>query len=77
MFENLTKPTPKKGTILWLIITVLYVMTVIVNEHFELLEAFNFNTKTVSLIKMFGVFGYVFSTLYNFNQTPKNDAPLP
>ena len=77
MFENLTKSTPKKGTILWLIITVLYVMTVIVNEHFELLEAFNFNTKTVSLIKMFGVFGYVFSTLYNFNQTPKNDAPLP
>ena len=77
MLNNLSQPTPKKGTLLWFIMTILYVFTIIVNEHFELLEAFNFNAQTISTIKLLGTIGYILSTLGIFNQTPKNNESPP
>jgi len=72
MLNNLTEKTPRKTTLLWLILTALYTMCIIINDHYDLIQALHFGERTASIIKMVGVFGYVFSTLANFNQKPKD-----
>jgi len=54
--------------------TALYAMSIIINEHYDLIQALHFGERTASIIKMVGVFGYVLSTLLNFNQKPKNGS---
>lgn len=77
MIKRLTDKTPKKPTLIWLLMTMLYVLSIIINEHFELLEAFQFSNETISIIKIIGVFGYILTTVTNFIQTPKRNDTSP
>lgn len=77
MLRKVTVRTPKKSTGIWLLMTIVYVLSIIVNEHFTLLEAFEFPEKVIAGIKLFGVLGYLFLTTANFIKKPNSNHGPP
>jgi choline-glycine betaine transporter len=74
MLQNFSQPTPKKGTVLWFVLTCVYALSILINEHFELLQALQLNAQTISLIKTIGTLGYMVTTIFNLNQTTNNQT---
>lgn len=66
--ENLSKPTPKKNVNNWLILTVLYTITIFINEQFSLIHAIGLNQQIENIIKMIGAFLYILITTFNFSK---------
>ena len=66
--ENLSNPTPKKNVNYWLILTVLYTVTIFVNEQFDLIHAIGLSEQMEAVIKMSSGFLYMLLTALNFSK---------
>ncbi len=68
MITNLKNPTPEKNIKIWILFTVLYTITIFVNEQFSLIHAIGLNQQIENIIKMLGAFSYILLTTFNFSK---------
>lgn len=75
----LKQATPKSNVVFWVITTILYAFSILINEQFKVIHDIGLSEKTEAVIKMFGTFLYIFLTAINFSQTQKlgGDNPPP
>ena len=69
LIENLKERTPKPNIIFWILSTIIYIICIIINEYFDLINnVFNFSEKTENIIRLIGITIYVTITTFNFNK---------
>lgn len=66
--RRLTAATPKKYVWRWLFHTVLYGCCILINEHYELIEAMGFSPYMQAAIRVAGTVIYMFLTTYSFQK---------
>ena len=70
LIDNIKAKTPKLNVIIWLISTIMYICTIIINEHFDLLQnVFQFEIKMQNYIRLIGIIIYISITTFNFSKT--------
>lgn len=70
-FKKISNATPYKNVVFWGLITALYSLIILVNEHFDLVSALGFSDKALAHIKVWGVYAYIFITTYHFYKEKK------
>lgn len=73
IIRRLTEATPKPYVWRWLLHTALYSCCILVNEHFELIEAMGFSPYIQTVIRIAGTMIYILLTTYSFQKT-NNDT---
>lgn len=66
---KLNEPTPRENTRFWKISTIIFLLSIFINENFALICELGFSEKTESVIKSFGAFIYAAVTFYNFHKS--------
>ncbi|MBS1773921.1 MAG: hypothetical protein JST82_13770 [Bacteroidetes bacterium] len=69
IIRKLSAATPQNYVWQWLLVTMLYSCCILVNEHFELIQALELSQHIQNLIRMAGVLVYIFLTTYSFQKT--------
>jgi len=80
LISKLTESTPKLNVLLWIITTILYTFSIVINEQFHVIHDIGLSSKTEAIIKTIGMFLYIFLTTINFSQTNQKiggDNPPP
>lgn len=80
LINKLTESTPKPNVFLWLLTTLLYTISIVINEQFHVIHDIGLSGKTEAIIKAIGIFLYIFLTTLNFSQTNQKiggDNPPP
>lgn len=73
LIDNIKAKTPKLNVIIWLISTIMYICTIIINEHFDLLQnVFQFEIKMQNYIRLIGMVTYISITTFNFSKIDTN-----
>jgi hypothetical protein len=73
LIDNIKAKTPKLNVIIWLISTIMYICTIIINEHFDLLQnVFQFEIKMQNYIRLIGMVVYISITTFNFSKIDTN-----
>ena len=73
LIDNIKARTPKLNVIIWLISTIVYICTIIINEHFDLLQnVFQFEIKMQNYIRLIGMIIYISITTFNFSKIDTN-----
>lgn len=70
-FKKIANATPYKNVVLWGLMTALYSLIILINEHFDLISALGFSPKVLAHIKLLGVYAYIFMTTYQFYKEKK------
>jgi hypothetical protein len=69
--KKLANATPYTNVRQWAIWSAVYALLLLLNEHFELIEALGFSAQTLSVIKLLGVYLYMSFSTYHFYQQKK------
>ena len=72
---KLTQPTPRINVIIWQIGTFIFLLSMFINEHYDLLLNIGFKEQAVNIVRVVGVFIYKAFTFYNFNQSKYDKKP--
>jgi hypothetical protein len=67
-FKKIASATPYKNVVLWALYSIVYALLILINEHFELIEALGLSPRTLSIIKVSGVYLYIAITTYQFHK---------
>jgi Ca2+/Na+ antiporter len=73
LVEKLSNATPRKSILRWLIITLLYGFSIIVNDHFDLVTALGLPQRIEAVIRLCGVYLYIVLTTYFFHKTKEDE----
>lgn len=66
---KLNEPTPKGNTLIWKITTIIFLLSIFINENLAVIDALGFSENTENLIRSIGAFVYAAVTFYNFHKS--------
>lgn len=73
LLDKLAKATPRKNILQWVVMTLLYGFAIIVNDHFDLVQALGLPERPEAVVRLCGVYLYIFLTAYSFQKTKDDE----
>ena len=73
LIENLSKATPKKNILYWILLSGLYGFAIIANDHYDLIASLGLPAKSEAVIRLCGVSLYICITTFHFQKTTKHE----